>query len=70
MITVGTSGSPPNLVGDHAYTLLSVSDVNGNMTFTVRNPWGFSGDSMENSQGVATLTYSQFCNNFIMGCIS
>jgi fibronectin type 3 domain-containing protein len=69
-ITLGTSNSAPNLVSDHAYTLVSVSDVGGNMTFTVRNPWGFSGDSLENSQGIATLTYAEFCNNFIAGCLS
>lgn len=69
-ITLGTPASPPNLVGDHAYSLVSVYESDGTMYFVVRNPWGFSGDSLENSQGIATLTYAQFCANFEAGCIS
>jgi hypothetical protein len=69
-ITLGTPVSPPNLVGDHAYSVVSVYQSNGTMYFVVRNPWGFSGDSLENSQGIATLTYAQFCANFEAGCIS
>jgi hypothetical protein len=68
-ITLGT-GSPPDLVGDHAYSLMSVYESDGTMYFVVRNPWGFSGDSLENSQGIATLTYAQFSANFTAGCIS
>jgi Calpain family cysteine protease len=69
-ITLGTPASPPDLVGDHAYSLVSVYESDGTMYFVVRNPWGFSGDSLENSQGIATLTYAQFCANFEAGCIS
>jgi hypothetical protein len=38
--------------------------------YVVRNPWGVSGDSLENSQGYATLTYSQMVANFTDGCAS
>jgi hypothetical protein len=69
-ITLGTPDVTPNLVADHAYSLTSVYESGGTMYFVVRNPWGFSGDSLENSQGVATLTYTQFCDNFVEGCIS
>ena len=70
-ITFGTSDSPPNLVGDHAYTLVSCDrDSSGVAHYVVRNPWGVSGDSLENSLGYATLTFTQMENNFIDGCIS
>ena len=52
---MGTANSPPNLVGDHAYTLVSCyRDSSGVAHYVVRNPWGTSGDSIENSQGYAT----------------
>jgi hypothetical protein len=63
-VTLATPNSPPNLVGDHAYTLLSTLMVNGIPMFTVRNPWGVSGDSLENGQGQATLTFAQVVANF------
>lgn len=69
-ITLGTPDAPPDLVGDHAYSLMSVYESDGTMYFVVRNPWGFSGDGLENSQGIATLTYAQFTANFIEGCVS
>jgi fibronectin type 3 domain-containing protein len=67
-VTLGTSGNAPNLVSDHAYTLVSVYQVNGTNYYVVRNPWGVSGDSLENAQGYATLTYSQLVANFAEGC--
>ncbi len=68
-ITLGTSQSPPNLVGDHAYTLVSVyKDSAGVAHYVVRNPWGVSGDALENSQGYATLTFAQMVANFVDGC--
>jgi hypothetical protein len=58
-------------VGDHAYTLVSAYlDGSGVAHYVVRNPWGVSGDSLENSQGYATLTYSQMVANFTDGCAS
>jgi hypothetical protein len=63
-VTLATPNSPPNLVGDHAYGLLSASMVNGVPMFVVRNPWGVSGDSLENGQGQATLTFAQLAANF------
>ena len=69
-VTVGTTNAP-NLVSDHAYTLISVSiDGSGATHYTVRNPWGVSGDSMENSGGYATLTFAQMVSNFADGCAS
>jgi hypothetical protein len=67
-VTLGTSSDAPNLVSDHAYTLVSVYEVNGQTYYVVRNPWGFAGDSLENSSGYATLTYSQMVSNFVGGC--
>jgi fibronectin type 3 domain-containing protein len=70
-VTLGTYSSPPNLVGCHAYTLVSAyMDSNGVTHYVVRNPWGVSGDSLENSQGYATLTYAQLVANFGDGCVS
>ncbi len=67
-VTLGTSNAP-TLVSGHAYTLVSCGiDANGVTSYVVRNPWGVSGDSLENSQGYATLTYAQMKANFIDGC--
>ena len=62
-LTFGTQNAP-NLVKSHAYTLLSVSNVGGVNHYVVRNPWGQGGDSLENSMGIATLTYAQLAANF------
>jgi fibronectin type 3 domain-containing protein len=68
-VTFGTSQSPPNLVGDHAYTLVSAyKDSSGVAHYVVRNPWGVAGDAVENSQGYATLTFAQMVANFVDGC--
>jgi fibronectin type 3 domain-containing protein len=68
-VTLGTSGSPPNLVEDHAYTLVSCTqDGNGVTQYVVRNPWGTQGDALENSGGYATLTFAQMVANFTDGC--
>jgi hypothetical protein len=70
-VTLGTSNSAPNLVSDHAYTLISAyEDSKGVTHYVVRNPWGDSGDSLENSQGYATLTYAQLVANYADGCVS
>ncbi|MGA2443458.1 MAG: C2 family cysteine protease, partial [Tepidisphaeraceae bacterium] len=70
-VTLGTYSSPPNLVGGHAYTLVSAyKDSKGVTYYVVRNPWGVSGDSLENSQGYATLTFAQFVANYADGCAS
>ena len=53
-----------DLVSNHAYTLIAVTTVHGVNHYAVRNPWGFSGDTLENGQGIATLTYTQFIANF------
>jgi hypothetical protein len=63
-VTLCTPVSAPQLRGDHCYTLMSVEVVGGVDEYTVRNPWGFSGDSLEDAQGIATLTYSELVNNF------
>ncbi len=67
-VTFGTV-NPQTLIASHAYTLVSVSmDGNGVTHYVVRNPWGISGDSLENSQGYATLTFAQMKANFYDGC--
>ncbi len=69
-VTFGTYNSPPNLVGNHAYTLVSVSNTGGQMLFTVRNPWGVSGDALEDGGGYATLTFAQMQANFTLGTMA
>ena len=65
-VTFATFSSAPNLVSSHAYTLVSVYNLNGVNYYVVRNPWGTSGDSLENSQGYATLTFAQLTANFTL----
>jgi fibronectin type 3 domain-containing protein len=67
-VTFGTFSTSPNLVGGHAYSLVSaVRDAGGIARYTVRNPWGVSGTSIENSGGYATLTFEQMKANFNAG---
>lgn len=67
-VTFGTISPAPNLVGGHAYSLVSaVRDANGIARYTVRNPWGVSGASIESSTGLAILTYEQMKANFNAG---
>jgi hypothetical protein len=62
-VQFGTT-NPPNLVSDHEYTIVSCyTDATGATYYVVRNPWGVSGDSLENSLGYATLTYAQLIAN-------
>lgn len=67
-VTLATTSAAPNLVSNHAYTLISVStDSSGVNHYVVRNPWGDSGDALENAQGYATLTFAQVVANFTQG---
>jgi hypothetical protein len=44
--------------------VISASIDSGGVThYLVRNPWGVSGDSLENSLGYATITYDQLVAN-------
>jgi hypothetical protein len=63
-VTFGTFSGSPNLVNDHAYTLVSVYTDSTGAHYVVRNPWGMQGDAIENAQGYATLTYAQMIANF------
>jgi len=70
-VTFGTPGNAPNLVSGHAYTLVSATvDGSGVTHYVVRNPWGVSGDSIENSHGYATLTFAQMEANFTEGVVA
>ncbi|MCX5690959.1 MAG: C2 family cysteine protease [Planctomycetota bacterium] len=70
-ITFGTSSTAPSLVRGHAYTLVGVTrDSSGIARYTVRNPWGASGSSIENSTGIATLTFDQMRTNFAVGAMA
>jgi uncharacterized protein YdbL (DUF1318 family) len=67
-VTLGTYNPAPNLVSSHAYTLVSVfTDSSGVTHYVVRNPWGSSGDSLEDGRGYATLTFAQIVANFTVG---
>ncbi|HTW93380.1 MAG TPA: C2 family cysteine protease [Tepidisphaeraceae bacterium] len=68
-VTLATADAPV-LVNDHAYTLVSAYESDGVTYYVVRNPWGVSGDSLENSQGYATLTFAQVQANFVEGCMA
>jgi hypothetical protein len=70
-ITFGTSTSAPSLVRSHAYTLVGVTrDSSGVARYTIRNPWGASGSSIENNAGIATLTFDQMRANFSVGAMA
>lgn len=59
----------PDVVNNHAYTLVSAStDAEGSNRYKVRNPWGTSGDALEDPHGYATLTFTQLAANFAAGC--
>jgi hypothetical protein len=69
-VTFATYTGGTTLVASHAYTLVSVANIGGTNYYTVRNPWGVSGNSLENSSGLATLTLAQMQSNFQMGTIA
>jgi hypothetical protein len=63
-VMFGTPNNPPDLVGDHEYTVISCSiDSAGVTHYVVRNPWGVAGDSLEDPLGYATITYAQLVAN-------
>jgi Ca2+-binding RTX toxin-like protein len=65
-VTVGTFGTQPGgsiMVGDHAYSVEHISDDGaGNVSITVRNPWGIDGYVCADgsNDGFVTLTLAQF----------
>jgi len=72
-VTFGTFNAPPDLVGHHSYTLMGIVPGvvgAGPTTYLVRNPWGVSGDSMEDPSGYAYLTFAQVTANFSDVCIA
>jgi hypothetical protein len=66
-----TKDSSIPLIGEHAYTVVSVNtDANGNMTLTLRNPWGIDGAGNDgNDDGYVTVTAAQAQTAF-MGAIA
>jgi calpain family cysteine protease len=65
------AANAPDVVNNHAYTLVGASiDSGGTTHYVIRNPWGASGDALENSHGFATLTFSQLVSNFAQGCMA
>jgi hypothetical protein len=64
-ITLSTFGVGSTLVEGHVYTLVNTFiGARGVQYYTVRNPWGVSGASLENEFGYATLTYKQMLTSF------
>lgn len=62
-VCFSTISSPPDLVGNHEYTLINAyQDATGNH-YVIRNPWGVAGDALENSLGYATINFTQFQRN-------
>jgi len=67
-VTLGTFGNATAMLPSHAYTLVSAAiDAAGATSYTVRNPWGAKGDSLEDAKGYATLSYAQLKANFVAG---
>jgi hypothetical protein len=69
-VTFGTFSAGTTLVSNHVYTLMSVQSIGGVNYYTVRNPWGTSGDSLEDGSGIAVLTFSQMVSNFQLGTMA
>ncbi|HEY1629568.1 MAG TPA: C2 family cysteine protease, partial [Tepidisphaeraceae bacterium] len=65
-VTVGTFGTQPGgsiIVGSHAYSVEHISDDGqGNVSITVRNPWGIDGYTCADgsNDGYVTVTLAQF----------
>lgn len=60
------NGAP--LVASHAYSVVSANkDAWGNVSFTLRNPWGFDGAGSDSntSDGLVTLTWAQLQANTV-----
>jgi hypothetical protein len=58
-------GNAP-LAGGHGYTVIGAAkDAFGNVTFTLRNPWGFDGAGSDSnpSDGIVTITFAQLAAN-------
>jgi Ca2+-binding RTX toxin-like protein len=75
-VTVGTYGTQPGgsiIVGGHAYSIEHITDDGaGNVTLTVRNPWGVDGyTSVDGSNdGYVTVSLAQFTASMQDYCIS
>ena len=68
-VTAGTLSAPASapVVGGHAYTIIGAScDASGNITYTLRNPWGVDGvtNNSNMNDGIITITAAQLANNF------
>ncbi|MBD2205319.1 pre-peptidase C-terminal domain-containing protein [Calothrix sp. FACHB-1219] len=62
-MTADTISNPGlNIVGGHEYTIISADTANG--TLTLYNPWGVTRQGETN--GVLTLSYNDFRNNFLI----
>jgi hypothetical protein len=69
-ITLASDPSAMDMVSDHTYTLIGVQKSHGVNEYIVRNPWGTSGDTLENSNGIATLTFFQVTENYEEGVVA
>lgn len=59
-VTLATTNGAGAVVSSHAYSVVGTyTDAAGQKFFTLRNPWGMSGGSLENSAGYVNLTYAQ-----------
>jgi hypothetical protein len=59
------SGAP--LIASHSYSVVGVkTDASGNISFTLRNPWGFDGAGSDGNSGdgLVTISLAQFVANF------
>jgi hypothetical protein len=60
--TANTGATAGPIIGSHAYMVMGVETVNGEMYVTVYNPWGYDGVSWDSnpSDGLITITIAQF----------
>ncbi len=52
------------VVADHEYSMVSASDQNGQISFVVRNPWGFNQGGADLGNGLLQLSLAQLQSNF------
>ena len=65
------SGAP--VIASHVYSMAGTNrDASGNVTFTLRNPWGYDGAGNDGNtgDGLITLTFGQLQTNFSSGAMA
>lgn len=72
-VTLGTNYDAVSpIVGNHAYTVMSVQLQGGQRTVTIYNPWGWDGRTWDSNRydGLLTVTMDQIQDNFSASVVS